>query len=130
MTRKSKYRSTLEQRVGAVLEPAGFLYEAYKIPYQIEHKYTPDFSVGGLMIEIKGWLRPGDRQKYKAIRDAMNDLNLTFCFVLQAPHKKVQKGAKGTISQWCEKEGIPWYSEHDLDELIKFALEVDNVDIG
>jgi hypothetical protein len=125
MTRKRKHRSTLEQRVGAILEPAGFDYEAYNLPYQIEHKYTPDFSVGDLMVEVKGWLRPGDRQKYKAIRDSLTDMNLQFVFVLQSPHKKVQKGAKSSISQWCEKEGIPWFAEDDLESLINFALEVE-----
>ena len=122
-----KKRSTLESRVGEILEPAGFDYEAYKIPYFIEHMYTPDFSIGNLMVEVKGWFRPGDRQKYKAIRDSMNDINCTFVFVLQAPNKRVQKGAKSTMSQWCDKEGIPWYSEHDLETLIADAVEAEQI---
>ena len=126
--RKSNKRSTLEERVGRVLEPAGFLYEPYKIPYRIEHQYTPDFTIGNMLIEVKGWLRPGDRQKYKAVRDACQELGCDFAFVLQSPNKKVQKGAKSSISDWCDKEGIRWWSEHDLESLINHAVEAGHVD--
>ena len=111
--------------MGEVLEPAGFTYEAYNIPYFIEHKYTPDFSVGDILVEVKGWFRPGDRQKYKSIRAQLLEIGSDLVFVLQKPNSKVQKGAKLTMGGWCEKEGIPWFCENTLEDLIKYALEAE-----
>jgi hypothetical protein len=39
-------------------------------------------------------------------------------FVLMKPEKKVRKGAKLTMAQWCDKEGILWYDISTLQELI------------
>ena len=123
---KRQKRSGLEERVGEVLEPAGFLYEAMKMSYMIQHAYTPDFSIGNTLVEVKGFFRPGDRQKYKAIRSEATELGWDLVFVLQKPNSKVQKGAKLTMSGWCEKEGIPWFCEKTLEDLIKYALEVES----
>lgn len=115
----SKYRSTLEERIGAVLEPEGFLYEPHSIPYQVTHQYTPDFVLGALMVEVKGWFRPGDTQKYRAIHEGTNFHELVF--VLQSPNKKVRKHTKITMGEWCDKYGIFWCTEGTLDELIKYS---------
>jgi len=108
MSIKRKKRSGFEERMGEVLEQNGFLYEPYSVPYVIQHKYTPDFTLGNALVECKGWFRPGDRQKYKAIRDSLGGDN-QLIFLLQAPLKKVSKGALLTMSKWCEKEGIEWF---------------------
>lgn len=115
----SKYRSGMEERVGAVLEPVGFCYEPQSIPYIVKKKYTPDFVYGKFMIEVKGWFRPGDTQKYKAIHDSMDFHELVF--VLHNPRKKVRKGAQLTMAEWCEKYGIFWCTESTLDLLVEYV---------
>ena len=115
----TKYRSGLEERIGAILEPEGFLYEPHSIPYTVEKKYTPDFVLGALMVEVKGWFRPGDTQKYKAIHDSMDFHELVF--VLQSPRKKVRKNTKITMGEWCDKYGIFWCTEGTLGELVEYS---------
>ena len=104
-----KKRSGFEERMGEVLERDGFLYEPYSIPYTISHKYTPDFTLGNVLVECKGWFRPGDRQKYKAIRDSLSE-DMEFIFLLQSPLKKLSKGAELTMAGWCNKENLNWFS--------------------
>jgi hypothetical protein len=103
--------------MGEVLEPAGFLYEPESLQYTVTKKYTPDFVYGDLLVEAKGWFRPGDRQKYKAIAASL--LFQELVFLLQTPNKKVQKGAKLTMAGWCDKEEIKWFS--NPDDLIMYA---------
>lgn len=118
-------RSGFEVACAEILEQVGFEYEPYRIPYHIEHGYIPDFAVGDILVECKGWFRPGDTQKYKAIRDALGDMGCTLVFLLQHPLKRVRKGAKLTMGGWCEKEGIPWFSLDNVEELINFTLEAE-----
>ena len=42
-------------------------------------------------------------------------------FVLMQPNKKIRKGAKMTMSQWCDKEGLLWYTIDTLQELIDYV---------
>ena len=122
MTSKRKYRSKFEEGLGAILEPAGAEYEPYKIPYWVPANYTPDFVLvtpegWRVLVEAKGYFRPGDQKKYKAIRDqTMYD---ELVFLLQYPNKKVRKGAQLTMSGWCEKEGIRWFD--DPKEVLRYA---------
>jgi hypothetical protein len=124
MATKNK-RSGFEERMGTILEPAGFEYEVLQVPYKVEHKYTPDwvYDTGRgvlLLVEAKGWFRPGDRLKYKSIRESLwvsGDKELVF--LLQYPYKKVQKGSKTTMYEWCDKEGIEWFCTPE--ELIDYA---------
>jgi hypothetical protein len=118
----AKKRSGFEEKVGEILEPAGFLYEPFSIPYYSEHKYTPDFTIGDLMVETKGWFRPGDRQKYQAIAKAARDYDSELVFLLQSPLKKVAKGAQLTMSGWCNKHDIKWFTLDSIDKLIEYAL--------
>ena len=114
-----KKRSKFEENMGEVLEANGFLYEPYKLPYEIKHTYTPDFTLGDVIVECKGWFRPGDRQKYKAIRDSLGP-GYELVFLLQSPLKKVSKGATLTMSGWCNKEDLMWFS--DPSALVSYAL--------
>jgi len=117
-------RSGFEERVAKLLEPEGFMYETTRHQYTIDHKYTPDFVLGDVLVECKGWFRPGDRQKYKAVKqglllDLFQDWELVF--LLQSPNKKVQKGAQLTMAGWCDKEGIKWFSMDNIEDLIAYA---------
>lgn len=106
------YKSDLELRVAETLGP-DWEYEGEQVKYIIHGKYTPDFSCGNhIMIEVKGFFRTGDQRKYLSIKNSNPDRELVF--VLSDPNKPVRKNAKLTMSQWCDRHGISWYS---LDEL-------------
>ena len=112
----SKYRSKFEESIAKVL-PDGWSYEKVKVPYTIHRTYNVDFSKGNIYIEAKGFFRPGDTQKYKAIGKALEGTDKELVFLLQNPAKKVRKGAKMTMAGWCEKEGFRWCTLETLDEL-------------
>ena len=121
MTRREKVkRNKWEEALADVLEPHGFQYEPEKVEYNIPRTYTPDFVKGDLYVECKGYFRVGDRQKYKAIRDALWKKDKTFVFILYKPSTKVQKGARMTMAEWCDKEDIPWY--HSAQDLLEDLL--------
>jgi hypothetical protein len=81
----------------------------------MHRKYKPDFvdKKTGDYIETKGFFRAGDTQKYTAIRDSIQPIKLIF--VLSDPNKKVRKGSKITMGQWCHKEGFEFYT---VDEYV------------
>jgi hypothetical protein len=115
---KSKFRSYFEEDVSKVLR--GFDYEPFTVPYTIHRRYCPDFvhEATGTLVECKGFFREGDTKKYKSVRDSLPS-HQRLVFVLMKPEKKIRKGAKMTMAQWCEKENIPWYSRETLKELIE-----------
>ncbi len=118
--KKTKYKSKFEGSVAEVLTDL-CTYEPFRIPYVVHHKYTPDF-VGrnkrrklDIIVEAKGFFRPRDTQKYKAIRDTINQ-DQKLVFLLQNPKKIVKKGAKMTMAEWCEKEGLEWYTLDNIKD--------------
>jgi len=117
---KPKFRSGLEKTFAALYPKEDFDYEPYDIPYITKRKYKPDFvhKPTGKMIECKGFFRQGDTLKYKAIRDC-SDKELIF--VLSDPFKKVRKGAKITMSQWCDKEGFKYFTVQQKEELMNYV---------
>ena len=119
-SRSSKYRSDFEQDVANALTKE-FKYETEQVHYLVPRVYTPDFvHPAGFYLECKGFFRPGDTQKYKAIRDCLPAFH-ELIFVLMKPDQRVRKGTKMTMSQWCEKEGLKWYSLDNLQELIDYV---------
>ena len=119
-SKRSKFRSTFEENVSKILKE--FNYEPFTIPYTISRSYRPDFvDVSGLyLIECKGYFRDGDTKKYTSIRDSLPE-GQELIFVLMQPNKKIRKGAKMTMAQWCDKEGILWYNIDTLQELISYV---------
>jgi len=116
-SRKSKFRSTFEDDVSKILKE--FDYEPFTVPYTISRSYRPDFvdPSGVCLVECKGYFRDGDTKKYTSIRDSLPE-GQELVFVLMSPNKKIRKGAKMTMSEWCDKEGILWYTIETLQELI------------
>jgi hypothetical protein len=116
-SKKSRFRSTFEDDVSKVLKE--FDYEPFTIPYTISRSYRPDFvdSSGLSLVECKGYFRDGDTKKYTSIRDSLPE-GQELIFVLMQPNKKIRKGAKMTMSEWCDKENILWYTIETLQELI------------
>ena len=119
-SKRSKFRSTFEEDVSKILQE--FNYEPFTIPYTISRSYRPDFvdASGLYLIECKGYFRDGDTKKYTSIRDSLPE-GQELIFVLMQPNKKIRKGAKMTMSQWCDKEGILWYNIETLQELISYV---------
>jgi len=119
-SKRSKFRSTFEEDVSKILKE--FNYEPFTIPYTISRSYRPDFvDVSGLyLIECKGYFRDGDTKKYTSIRDSLPE-GQELIFVLMQPNKRIRKGAKMTMAQWCDKEGILWYNIDTLQELISYV---------
>ena len=121
------YRSKLEAMVHSILGEE-WLYEPFKVPYVTFRQYSPDFVFQArgdyqILVEVKGYFRAGDRQKYKAVRDTLRHADMSqgprqeLVFFLSSPFKKVSKGAMLTMSQWCEKEGFKWFVDGiDLKE--------------
>jgi len=119
-SKKSAFRSTFEEDVSKILK--GFDYEPFTVPYVIERSYRPDFvhNASGTLVECKGYFRDGDTKKYTSVRDSL-PAGQQLVFVLMQPNKKIRKGAKMTMSQWCDKEGILWYTLNTLQELIDYV---------
>tara|TARA_B110000908_G_C9829841_1_gene260890 strand:+ start:139 stop:522 length:384 start_codon:yes stop_codon:yes gene_type:complete len=118
MQPKTKFRSGLESAFNDAVGTEDFLYEPYRIPYIIKKKYVPDFidKRTGAMIECKGFFRVGDTQKYKAVRD---EIDRPLIFVFTNSSKKLRKGSKMTLGQWCEKEGLAHFTMKSIDELLE-----------
>jgi hypothetical protein len=83
-----------------------------------KRKYTPDFKVakrdgGYFFVEYKGYLRPADRTKMRAIKKQYPDLDIRFVF--QKADKKLYKGSKTEYWMWAEQWGFPW-AEKEIPE--------------
>jgi hypothetical protein len=117
-TNTIKYRNKFESDTADKLTKE-WKYEPYHIPYIIKRRYIPDFVRGNVLIECKGYFRVGDTQKYKAIRDSLVTQELIF--ILYNHKKKIRKGAKMTMSEWCEKEGFKWFTLETMKELKRYA---------
>ena len=128
-SRKSKlgnFRSEFERDVATQLQPFGFSYEPYQIPYVIERKYTPDFVYESngrtYIIECKGYFRAGDTQKYRSIANCLGS-DQELIFILMKPNQKVSKSTKNTMAQWCDKHNILWYNIDTLKELVDYVSD-------
>ena len=110
----SKFRSKLEEKVADILFhlDVKYEYETKKIPYVIQHNYTPDFILpNSVILECKGYWEPADRRKIKQVKKDNPDLDLRMVF--QAPYNTISKRSKTTYAQWCEKLNIPSKLEND-----------------
>ena len=110
-----KFRSKLEERVATLLMTLGvsYEYESTKVPYTIQHNYTPDFVLPNhVYLETKGYWDPADRRKVLAVKRDNPDIDLRMVF--QSPYNKISKRSKTTYAQWCDRHGIPWTAFHEI----------------
>ena len=110
-----KFRSNLEKRVATLLTTLGvsYEYESTKVPYTIQHHYTPDFVLPNhVYLEAKGYWSAEDRRKILAVRKENPDIDLRMIF--QSPYNKISKRSKTTYAQWCDKHDIPWTAYHEV----------------
>ena len=111
----SKFRSGLEEQVAKLLEGLGvtYEYESEKVPYTIQHNYTPDFVLPNYVyLETKGYWDSADRRKILAVKRDNPSIDLRMVF--QSPYNKINKNSKTTYAKWCEKHDIPWTSYHNI----------------
>lgn len=128
MNDRGKYRSKLEQDVAASLTMSGlnFQYEQWKVVYwssfhggmclncnSIEvgkdREYTPDFyiPVYDVWVESKGKFTPEGRKKILSVlEDDRNDITKENFLLLFQRNNKLDKSAKSTYLEWCEKHNI------------------------
>jgi Phage endonuclease I len=92
------------------------------IPYTIEHTYTPDFQIGDIRIEVKGFFLAEDRRKHIELR--RNNSSLDIRFVFQNPNTPVEGavkrkcGTKLTNGEWATKNNFKWAAGTVPDEWI------------
>jgi len=115
---KYGYRSGLEDKVSKQLKESGvtFKYETLKIVYEVNEtrKYTPDFLLpNGIIIETKGRFVSADRKKHLLIQKQHPNLDIRFVF--SNSKAKLNKGAKSTYGQWCDKHGF-LYADKEIPE--------------
>ena len=115
-----RYRSSLEKAFAEATPRKFFEYEPYRLEYSIPKKYLPDFAKGDILIECKGFFRAGDTQKYKAIRDSLLG-RYEVVFLLSDPYKKVRKGSKLTMGEWCTREGFAYFTMEEVEELMEYV---------
>ena len=117
--RKYGYRSGLEVKLSDYLKElkVDFGYECIKIEWEdlAYRTYTPDFVLpNGIIIETKGRFIASDRRKHIAIQKQHPKLDIRFVFTNSKA--KLQKGAKSTYGQWCEKYKFK-YSDRVIPEV-------------
>lgn len=118
----SKYSSGFEAEVAKALKllKVKFEYEPKdrKIPYTTTSTYLPDIYLpNGIYCELKGYLRPADRRKMKAIIDQHPELDIRFVF--QNPNVRLNKTSKTTYAKWCDQRGIKWGTVKDIPKWAK-----------
>ncbi len=95
-------------------------YESIKIEWEdlTYRTYTPDFILNnGIIIETKGRFLASDRKKHVAIKKQHPDLDIRFVFTNSK--NKLQKGAKSSYGQWCDKHGFRYYDRIIPEDWLK-----------
>ena len=91
-TRKQKdHRSKLEDEVEQALLDRGLSpqYEPDKFEYTLHRKYCPDFKIGDVYIEVKGWWPSSERMKFLSV--IRNNPELRIFVALQRPNQRLSK---------------------------------------
>ena len=109
---KHGYRSGLEVKISDYLKEQGVpvVYEAVKIEWEdlMYRTYTPDFILpNGIIIESMGRFVTADRRKHIAIKKQHPKLDIRFVFYNS--RNKLNKGAKSTYQDWCNKNKFKYY---------------------
>ena len=104
-------RSKLEENIADLLEELNvdYEYESEKLSYVIEAKYIPDFKIGDVYLEAKGFFPSDQSRKMKAVIKANPELDIRIIF--QNPLTKISKppnllyadSIKDSILGWSSK---------------------------
>ena len=117
----NKYRSGFEANIAKDLKARRikFEYETIKIPYYLRkrgrckfcsssvvfiHKtYTPDFTIGSIIVEAKGRFTSVDRTKMAQVVKENPSLDIRMLFMRD---QWITKRKKKRYSDWCNDHGI------------------------
>jgi len=85
-----------------------FKYEPFTIPYVLKSDYIPDFALtkkdgSDMLIETKGYLKPSDRRKLKAVKDQHPEMDIRIVF---QQDNFLTKTKKSRYSDWAIKNGF------------------------
>jgi len=104
-----QFRSGFEKKVAASLQERDVLYEyeterlAYVVPSS-SHYYVPDFKLpNGIYVEAKGIFDRDARVKMALVMEQNPDKDIRLLFMR---NNKINKAAKMTYADWCEKRGM------------------------
>jgi hypothetical protein len=110
---QARFRNKLEAQIGEQLEAAGlsYSYEGSKVPFTVparQAKYLPDFRVGNIILEGKGWFGRGakERQKLVLVRESNPELDIRLVF--SDANKKIYKDSPTTYGDWADDHGFKW----------------------
>lgn len=108
--RKGVCRSIRESEVYQDLENRciPFEYETVTLEYTtppVNHKYVPDFKIGNIFVEFKGWFKPEDRAKMLYVIKQHPELDIRMLFMKDC---KLYKDSDTKYSDWCNKYGIKY----------------------
>lgn len=97
---RNKFETRIHRELSLAKVKVG--YETERLPYILARYYIPDFVIElndkKIYIETKGYLRPEDKSKMKAVKKAFPDIDLRIVF-----YEKKLKYIK-----WAEKNGLIW----------------------
>lgn len=115
------YRSVFELRVNTWMKEEGLdiPYEPEKVEYVVpasNHKYTPDWKVGDILYEGKGYFSAADRKKMLHIIESNPHLRVRMIF--QNSATKINKRSKTSYADWCDKFEIEWCDFKDKEKLL------------
>lgn len=100
LKRRNKFEDRIDQQL--LLANVQYEYETERIPYILARNYIPDFIVQTktkkIYIETKGYLRPEDKSKLKAVKKLHPDIDLRLVFY----EYKLQS------IRWATKNKIPY----------------------
>lgn len=120
---KNGWRSGLEEALGAQLKALGVAYqfEPFAIPFNQPakpRKYTPDFLIpNGIVVETKGRLVTGDRQKHILVKAQYPDLDLRFVF--SNSNSRISKQSSTTYAAWCRSKGFKFADKFIPESWVK-----------
>jgi Phage endonuclease I len=104
----ARFRNRLESSVGEQLSTAGvpYDYEGAWVPFAVparKAKYLPDFRVGNIIIETKGWFgRNSAKERMKLMLVRMCNPELDVRIVFSDANKLIYKGSPTTYGKWAE----------------------------
>jgi hypothetical protein len=106
---RNKFEEEIYKQLVRKYGKANVGYEQRTLPYYTSHNYVCDFvveqpDVGGyFLVEAKGYFRPEDRPKMRAVKEQYPELDIRLIFFQD---NKLGKNAR--CSDWAEKYGFKY----------------------
>jgi hypothetical protein len=91
-------------------------YEGERLEYTTSHIYIPDFRIGDMILEFKGYFDAAARRKMLNVRRCYPELDIRFVFQ-NAANKISRKGL--TYGGWATRNGFPWCNGNINKEWLK-----------